>query len=58
LLQALNCAPNPIAVKAGLPELGLGSALPRLPLVELEEGPARIQLRTALATLASLADAA
>ncbi|MGC1548905.1 MAG: 4-hydroxy-tetrahydrodipicolinate synthase [Rhodanobacter sp.] len=58
LVQALNCAPNPIAVKAGLPELGLGSALPRLPLVELEEGPARVQLRTALATLASLADAA
>jgi len=58
LLQALECAPNPIAVKAGLPELGLGSAAPRLPLVELEEGPARARLRTALATLASLADAA
>ena len=36
LVQALNCAPNPIAVKAGLPLLGLGLALPRLPLVELE----------------------
>lgn len=58
LVQALNCAPNPIAVKAGLPELGLGAALPRLPLVELEEGPARARLRTALTTLASLADAA
>lgn len=58
LVQALNCAPNPIAVKAGLPELGLGSALPRLPLVELEQGAAREQLRKALATLASLADAA
>lgn len=58
LVQALNCAPNPIAVKAGLPELGLGTALPRLPLVELEEGPARARLRTALTTLASLADAA
>jgi 4-hydroxy-tetrahydrodipicolinate synthase len=58
LIEALNCAPNPIAVKAGLPELGLGSASPRLPLVELEQGPAREQLRTALATLASLADAA
>jgi 4-hydroxy-tetrahydrodipicolinate synthase len=58
LVQALNCAPNPIAVKAGLPELGLGTATPRLPLVELEQGPAREQLRKALATLASLADAA
>jgi 4-hydroxy-tetrahydrodipicolinate synthase len=58
LVQALNCAPNPIAVKAGLPELGLGTAAPRLPLVELEQGPAREQLRKALATLASLADAA
>jgi len=58
LVQALNCAPNPIAVKAGLPELGLGTAVPRLPLVELEQGPEREQLRKALATLASLADAA
>ncbi|GLQ88703.1 4-hydroxy-tetrahydrodipicolinate synthase [Dyella flagellata] len=58
LVQALNCAPNPIAVKAGLPELGLGTAMPRLPLVELEQGAAREQLRNALATLASLADAA
>ena len=58
LVQALNCAPNPIAVKAGLPDLGLGTAAPRLPLVELEQGPAREQLRRALATLASLADAA
>ncbi|RUL66292.1 4-hydroxy-tetrahydrodipicolinate synthase [Dyella dinghuensis] len=58
LVQALNCAPNPIAVKAGLPDLGLGTAVPRLPLVELEQGPAREQLRKALATLASLADAA
>lgn len=58
LVQALNCAPNPIAVKAGLPELDLGTAMPRLPLVELEQGPAREQLRKVLATLASLADAA
>jgi 4-hydroxy-tetrahydrodipicolinate synthase len=58
LVQALNCAPNPIAVKAGLPDLGLGTAAPRLPLVELEHGPAREQLRKAVATLASLADAA
>lgn len=58
LLKALNCAPNPIAVKAGLPELGLGLALPRLPLVELNEGPERARLRQALSSLASLATAA
>ena len=58
LLKALNCAPNPIAVKAGLPELGLGLALPRLPLVELNEGPERVRLRQALSSLASLATAA
>ena len=58
LVQALNCAPNPIAVKAGLPGLGLGSAMPRLPLVELEEGPDRTRIHQALAGLASLADAA
>lgn len=58
LVQALNCAPNPIAVKAGLPVLGLGSALPRLPLVELQEGPERARIAEALAALASLANAA
>lgn len=58
LIEALNCAPNPIAVKAGLPSLGLGLAAPRLPLVELEQGPERTRLREALASLASLADAA
>lgn len=58
LVQALNCAPNPVAVKAGLPELGLGSALPRLPLLELAEGPDRARLREALSSLASLAHAA
>ncbi len=58
LLQALDCAPNPIAVKAGLPVLGLGSALPRLPLVELNEGPDRVRLHQALSSLASLATAA
>lgn len=58
LLQALNCAPNPIAVKAGLPELGLGLALPRLPLIELNNGPERARLRQALSSLASLATAA
>jgi 4-hydroxy-tetrahydrodipicolinate synthase len=58
LVQALNCAPNPIAVKAGLPLLGLGSAMPRLPLVELEEGVERARIRETLAALASLANAA
>ncbi len=58
LVQALNCAPNPIAVKAGLPLLGLGSALPRLPLVELNDGPERARLHQALSSLASLATVA
>jgi len=55
LVQALNCAPNPIAVKACLPLLGLGRAEPRLPLLALEEGPDRDRLHQALSTLASLA---
>jgi len=58
LVQALNCAPNPIAVKAGLPALGLGTAALRLPLVELQEGPDRARITDALAGLASLANAA
>jgi len=58
LLQALDCAPNPIAVKAGLPVLGLGLAVPRLPLVELNDGPDRARLHQALSSLASLATAA
>lgn len=58
LVQALNCAPNPIAVKAGLPLLGLGTAMPRLPLVELEEGAERARIRETLSALASLANAA
>lgn len=58
LLQALDCAPNPISVKAGLPLLGLGLALPRLPLVELNDGPERARLHQALSSLASLATAA
>jgi 4-hydroxy-tetrahydrodipicolinate synthase len=58
LVQALNCAPNPIAVKAGLPVLGLGLARPRLPLVELNDGPDRARLHQALSSLASLAPAA
>ena len=57
LVQALNCAPNPIAVKAGLPVLGLGLAMPRLPLVELNDGPDRARLHQALSSLASLATA-
>ena len=58
LVEALNCAPNPIAVKAGLPSLGLGLATPRLPLVELQDGPDRARLSEALAGLASLTNAA
>jgi 4-hydroxy-tetrahydrodipicolinate synthase len=53
LLQALDCAPNPIPVKAGLPLLGLGLARPRLPLVELAEGPERTRLHQALSSLSS-----
>jgi 4-hydroxy-tetrahydrodipicolinate synthase len=58
LVEALNCAPNPIPVKAGLAALGLGSAAPRLPLVELGPGPALARLRETLAALAPLASAA
>lgn len=54
LLQALGCAPNPIAVKAGLSMLGLGSAALRLPLTELQAGAARDRLRESLSALASL----
>jgi len=52
LLEALNCAPNPIAVKAGLAELGLCGATLRLPLLELAHGPARTRLRETLSSLA------
>ena len=48
LLEALNCAPNPIPVKAGLAELGLCRGALRLPLVELPPGPARAHLRATL----------
>ena len=52
LLDALNCAPNPIAVKAGLAELGLCGAALRLPLLELARGPARTRIRESLSSLA------
>ena len=58
LVEALDCAPNPIAVKAGLAELGLGLDSPRLPLVALAEGPDRARLREILGSLAPLATAA
>ncbi len=58
LLQALECAPNPISVKAGLPLLGLGLGRLRLPLVELNDGPDRARLHQALSSLASLATVA
>lgn len=53
LLRALDCAPNPIAVKAGLSMLGLGLATLRLPLLELQAGPERDRLCEALSALAS-----
>ncbi len=52
LLDAMDCAPNPIPVKAGLAELGLCEALVRLPLVTLAAGPARDRLREVLLPLA------
>lgn len=55
LVEALNCAPNPIAVKAGLAELGLCGAMLRLPLVELPPGPERARLRETLLPLAGVA---
>lgn len=58
LVEALNGAPNPIAVKSGLPLLGLGTAVPRLPLVELADGAVRDEIHRALARLVPLAAAA
>lgn len=55
LLEALDSAPNPIPVKAGLAELGLCLGAPRLPLVELPHGPARTRLRDILLPLAGAA---
>jgi len=54
LLKALDCAPNPIPVKAGLAELGLCGAALRLPLLELAPGPARAHLRDTLSSLAGV----
>lgn len=51
LLDALNCAPNPIPVKAGLAELGLCRASLRMPLLELSAGTARSHLRDTLLAL-------
>ena len=55
LFEALNCAPNPIAVKAGLAELGLCRATPRLPLLELPAGSPRARLRDVLSPFANAA---
>jgi 4-hydroxy-tetrahydrodipicolinate synthase len=55
LLDALECAPNPIPVKAGLAELGLCGAALRLPLVELPPGRERPRLRAVRVTLAGAA---
>lgn len=58
LLEALNCAPNPIPVKAGLAELGIATAVLRLPLLELEHGVARRRIAETLAALLPRASAA
>ncbi|MBS0382986.1 MAG: 4-hydroxy-tetrahydrodipicolinate synthase [Proteobacteria bacterium] len=55
LLDALDCAPNPIPVKAGLADLGLCGGALRLPLVELAPGPARTRLHDVLLPLAGAA---
>lgn len=58
LLDALECAPNPIPVKAALAELGVAGGGLRLPLVELEAGPARTHLREILMSLRTSGSAA
>ena len=58
LLDALNCAPNPIPVKAGLAEIGIATAVLRLPLLELEHGSARRRIAETLAALRPRASAA
>ncbi len=58
LLDALNCAPNPIPVKAGLAEIGIATAVVRLPLLELEHGSARRRIAETLAALRPRASAA
>ena len=51
LLGALDCAPNPVPVKAGLAALGIARSTVRLPLTELAPGEARKRLETTLAAL-------
>jgi 4-hydroxy-tetrahydrodipicolinate synthase len=58
LLDALDCAPNPIPVKAGLAALGIGDGGLRLPLVALPPGPARTRLREVLAGMVPVPTAA
>ena len=58
LIQALECAPNPIPVKAGLAALRIARATVRLPLTELEPGEALTRLETSLTALAPVASAA
>ena len=58
LIKALECAPNPIPVKAGLAALRIARATVRLPLTELEPGEALTRLETSLTALAPVASAA
>jgi 4-hydroxy-tetrahydrodipicolinate synthase len=52
LLESLNCAPNPVPVKAGLAELGVCESGTRAPLCELPPGVARTRIAAALKALA------
>ena len=58
LLDALDCAPNPIPVKAGLAELGMGDGSLRSPLEALPAGPEFMRLRKAMAALVPVSPAA
>ncbi|HET6631588.1 MAG TPA: 4-hydroxy-tetrahydrodipicolinate synthase [Rhodanobacteraceae bacterium] len=53
LMEALECAPNPIPVKAALAALELCGARLRAPLYELEPGAARDRLTNAVRELAA-----
>ncbi|KGI78388.1 4-hydroxy-tetrahydrodipicolinate synthase [Oleiagrimonas soli] len=57
LLQALDCAPNPIPVKAGLAALGIGDGSLRLPLEALQGDSDLAAIRDTLARLTPLASA-